>query len=154
MASGGRNSCYVVGMPSTSPRLVRDIMTRKVITLYPEDNLEKVEQGMKQFRFRHLPVADDGKLVGLITHRDLWHIAASDREPGSAQKTEAINRSVFAQDMMQRDVVTAREDMPIRDAGRLMLEEKLGCLPVTKDDGTLVGIVTQSDFVKLAIGLL
>jgi CBS domain-containing protein len=136
------------------PNLVRDIMTREVITLYPEDNLDKVEAGMKRFRFRHLPVVDDGKLVGLVTHRDLLRVAASVLEPGGAQKTKTINDTLFVQDMMQRDVVSAREDMPLLDAGRLMWDQKLGCLPVTKDDGSLVGIVTEADFLKLALELL
>jgi len=136
------------------PTLVREIMSREVITLYPEDNLDKIEEGMKRFRFRHLPVIDDGKLVGLVTHRDLLRVAASSMEPNSAAKTKKINDTLFVQDMMQRDVVTAREDMPILDAGRLMWEQKLGCLPVTADDGKLLGIVTEADFVKLALELL
>ena len=64
------------------PSLVRDIMTREVVTLYEEDNLLGVEEGMRHFRFRHLPVVDDGKLVGLITERDLLRVAASITEPG------------------------------------------------------------------------
>lgn len=136
------------------PTLVRDIMTREVITLYPEDNLDRIEAGMQRYRFRHLPVVDDGKLVGLVTHRDLLRVAASELEPGAAHKTKTINATLFVQDMMQKNVVTAREDMPILDAGRLMWDQKLGCLPVTKDDGSLVGIVTEGDFVKLALELL
>lgn len=136
------------------PTLVRDVMTREVVTLFPEDNLEKIDEGMRHFRFRHLPVVDNGKLVGLITHRDLLRVAASSLEHGGAQKTHAINRSTFVQQAMQVDVVSAREDMPLLDAGRLMWAQKLGCLPVTKDDGTLVGIITEADFLKLALVLL
>jgi CBS domain-containing membrane protein len=136
------------------PKLVRDIMTREVITLFEEDNLVGVEEGMKRYRFRHLPVADGGKLVGLITQRDLLRIAASDLEPSSMRKTEHYRQGVFVRDVMQRDLVTVREDTPLADAGLLLWTNKLGCLPVTTDDGTLVGIVTEADFVKLAITLL
>lgn len=136
------------------PMVVRDVMTRQVITLFPEDNLDKIEEGMHRFRFRHLPVVDDGRLVGLVTHRDLLRVAASVLEPGAAEKTRRINDTLFVQDVMQKDVVTAREDMSLLDAGRLMWDQKLGCLPVTSDDRKLVGIVTEADFMKLALALL
>lgn len=136
------------------PTLVRDIMTREVVTLYEEDNLLGVEEGMRHFRFRHLPVVDDGKLVGLITQRDMLRVAASVAEPGGDVKTRNINERLFARDVMARDLVTVREDTPIADAGLLMWNNKLGCLPVVDDDGKLLGIVTEADFVKLALKLL
>ncbi|MCK6537420.1 MAG: CBS domain-containing protein [Polyangiaceae bacterium] len=136
------------------PALVRDIMTREVVTLFEEDNLLGVEEGMRHFRFRHLPVVDDGKLVGLITHRDLLRVAASIAEPGGEQKTHNIQERLFARDVMSRDLVSVREDTPIADAGLLMWNNKLGCLPVLSDDGRLLGIVTEADFVKLALRLL
>jgi len=134
--------------------LVRDIMTHKVVTLYEEDNLIGVEKGMEHFKFRHLPVVDDGKLVGLVTHRDILRVAASTLELGSATKTQHLLESVFVRDVMQKDVVTAHEDTPLVDAGRIMWNNKMSCLPVIKEDGTLVGIVTEADFLKLAIAFL
>lgn len=136
------------------PNLVRDIMTQKVVTLFEEDNLTGVEDGMTHFKFRHLPVVDGKRLVGLITHRDLLRIAASALEPGAEQKTRTMNERVFARDVMQRDVVTVREDTPILDAGRLMWNNKMSCLPVIAEDGELLGIVTEGDFLKLALVLL
>lgn len=145
-------SRYLKRMPK--PTLVRDIMTREVVTLYEEDNLLGVEEGMRHFRFRHLPVVDDGKLVGLITQRDLLRIAASVAEPGGDKKTHNIKERLFARDVMARELVTVREDTPIADAGLLMWNNKLGCLPVVSDDCKLLGIVTEADFVKLALKLL
>ena len=129
-------------------------MTREVVTLFEEDNLVGVEEGMQRYKFRHLPVVDEGKLVGLVTHRDLLRVAASELEPTAARRTEHLKQSVFVRDVMRRDLVTVREDTPLEDAGRLLWNNKLGCLPVTKDDGSLVGIVTEADYVKLAIRLL
>lgn len=137
-----------------SPKLVSDIMTREVVTLYEEDNLRGVEEGMNRFRFRHLPVVDDGKLVGLVTHRDLLRMAASELEPGAAVKTAAIQERLFVRDVMQRDLVTVREDTPLLDAGRVMWNSKLGCLPVVGPEGKLVGIVTEADFLKLSLWFL
>ena len=136
------------------PHLVRDIMTQKVVTLFEEDNLTGVEEGMTHFKFRHLPVVDGKRLVGLVTHRDLLRVAASALDPGGAQKTKTMNARVFVRDVMQRDVVTVREDTPILDAGRIMWNNKMSCLPVVSDGGDLLGLVTEGDFVKLALVLL
>lgn len=141
-------------MSNLLPRVVGDIMTREVVTLYEEDNLERIEEGMKRYRFRHLPVMDDGKLVGLITHRDLLRAQASSFETGGAQKTRLISESTFVRDIMQQNVKTAHPDMALSEAGELMLDEKIGCLPVVDKSGGLCGIITEADFVKLAVRLL
>ena len=135
-------------------QLVSDIMTREVITLSEEDNLRGVSEGMEHFRFRHLPVVDGKKLVGLITHRNLLKVAASSLEPASEQKTQAFNERLFARDVMLREVATVREDTRLIDAARLMWNEKIGCLPVVADSNRLVGIVTEADFVLLTIRYL
>lgn len=136
------------------PNLVSEIMTHKVITLFEEDNLTGVEEGMAHFKFRHLPVVDGKKLVGLVTHRDLIRIAASALEAGAEQKTAHMNERLFARDVMQKEVVTVFPDTPILDAGRLMWNNKMSCLPVVDADGELLGIVTEGDFLKLALVLL
>jgi CBS domain-containing membrane protein len=136
------------------PKLVRDVMTQKVITLFEEDNLVGVEKGMKHFKFRHLPVVDAGKLVGLVTHRDLLRVAASTMESGGAQKTAHLNENVFVRDVMQRDVKTVTPDMTLLAAGQMMWEGKIGCLPVVDASQQLVGIITEADFLKLALTLL
>jgi len=135
-------------------KLVSDIMTREVITLSEEDNLSGVSDGMEHFQFRHLPIVDGKRLIGLITHQDLLRVAASTLEPASGNKTKAFNERLFARDVMQRDVVTVREDTMVVDAARLMWDKKIGCLPVVEDGNRLVGIVTEADFVLLAIRFL
>lgn len=129
-------------------------MTQKVVTLFEEDNLTGVEDGMAHFKFRHLPVVDGKRLVGLVTHRDLLRVAASALDPRGAQKTKSMNEQVFVRDVMQREVVTVRDDTPILDAGRLMWNNKMSCLPVVSDSGDLLGLVTEADFLKLALILL
>jgi CBS domain-containing protein len=136
------------------PTVVSDIMTREVVTVFEEDNLLGVEEGMQRFRFRHLPVVDGNKLVGIITHRDLLRIAASSLDTASAQKTNYWTEHCFARDIMVRDPVTVGRDTPLAVAGKLMWERKLGCLPVIEEDDTLVGIVTEADYLRLALELL
>ncbi|MBI4951731.1 MAG: CBS domain-containing protein [Myxococcales bacterium] len=129
-------------------------MTREVVTLHPADDLTGVEEGMRRLRFRHLPVVEGDKLVGLVTQRDLLRIAASSLEPGAPEKTRALVARHLVRDVMQQELVTVREDTPLAEAGELLWDHKLGCLPVVRADGGLVGIVTEADFVRLALDLL
>lgn len=140
-------------MSKEEPQIVADIMTREVATLYEEDNLERIEEAMQRFRFHHVPVVDGRKLMGLVTHRDLLRVSASSAEKRGERRTRALREHLFVRDVMTRDVKTAAPDTPLAEAGRRMLELQHGCLPVV-EDGELVGIVTQSDFVRVAIRLL
>jgi CBS domain-containing membrane protein len=141
-------------MDTRAPRLVRDLMTRQVAVLHEEENLELAEHGMKEYRFRHLPVVDGDKLVGLVSERDLLRASVSTLDSDQALRDDNLKRFFFVREIMVVDVTTVRPDTSLLDAGRLLHEKKIGCLPVTEADGTLVGIVTQSDFVALATTFL
>lgn len=136
------------------PRLVSDVMTRAVITLSEDDNLRGVDDGMKRFRFRHLPVVSGKKIVGLITHRQLLDVAVSSLDPSSERRTQALHDVLRARDVMVRKLVTAREETPLIEAGRAMWNQKIGCLPVVSGDDDLVGILTEADFMLLAVRML
>jgi CBS domain-containing protein len=136
------------------PVVVSEIMTPKVMTVFEEENLLKIEEGMAHFKFRHLPVVDGKKLVGLVTQRDLLRVAASALEANAEQKNATMKERLFVRDVMQREVVTVLPDTPILDAGRLLWNNKMSCLPVVTEERELVGIVTEADFVKLALMLL
>jgi CBS domain-containing protein len=128
---------------------VQDLMTRDVITLRPMDNLRHVDALLRLGRVRHLPVVEGGKLVGLVTHRDLL-AAAARRGPAEEVPT-------WAMDAMTRDVTTVAPESSLRKALELMLRNRFGCLPVVDARGALVGIVTDSDLVRfcgeLMVGL-
>jgi len=124
---------------------VGELMTRSnLVTLMETQNLGQAEELLRLHRIRHLPVVRNGKLVGLITHRDLLKAAAR-RPPGSATN---------ASDVMVKDVRTVRSDTPTREAVKLMLDNKYGCLPVVGADGELVGILTEADMVRYAQHLI
>ena len=141
-------------MTAETPRIVADIMTRKLATAYEEENLVQILAAMERLHFRHLPVIDDGKLVGLVTHRDLLRLSASSMDPVAGVRDATAQGSIFIRDVMQTEVTTVAADTPLAEAARLMRDTKLGCLPVVDAESKLVGMVTASDFLGLVLTLL
>ncbi len=136
------------------PRYVADIMTREVITIGEHDDLSGVEQAMERFGFRHLPVVERGVLVGLVTHRDLMRASVSSLEVAAAERDDGLKRRARAGDIMKRDVATVRADTPLSQAARVMRDRRIGALPVVDKQKRVVGLVSKSDYLKLAIRLL
>ncbi len=132
---------------------VRDLISnRELEIVYPEDNLQIVNQIMFENKIRHLPVIDrdDGSLVGVISHRDLVRhgLFATDDLPAFAEDDLLAKTKVnFA---MIRDVETIEIDTDIQDAATILLDNKFGCLPVM-EGAQLIGILTESDFVRFVL---
>lgn len=139
----------------TSPsKTVADVMTRRLVTLKPDDALGSLEEAMLALRVRHLPVVDgEGKLIGLVSHADVWHAAASVLSEGDADRN-SLNSQVPVARIMQTGLVTVAPQDSLAEVGKLMWDTKVGCVPVVEADGTLVGIVTSADFIALAVELL
>jgi len=139
--------------PNWPPRTVADLMTRKIITVGEQEPIGNLEDWMEKFQFRHLPVVGaDMKLVGLISRTDLLHAELGRMPDGST--APAVDGQTLAGSIMNRNVVFAQLDMPIATACRAMLEKQLTCIPVVLGDHTLVGILTATDFVRLALEIL
>jgi CBS domain-containing membrane protein len=135
------------------PKVVGDLMSRKVITVEEHEPIGDLEAWMKRFRFHHLPVVTTGmKLVGLITRTDFLHAALGTTPDGKS--VEKVDEKTPAGMIMRKNVVTGTPDAPLTTACRVMLSEKLGCFPIILEDGTLVGIVTHTDFARLALAML
>jgi len=148
-ASGGRWHFDVQGRP----KLAQDLMTRKIFTIGPNDKLLHLEEHMEKFRFGHLPVVEDDKLVGLITHADLLHASASFLTQ-KAKEIDEIVHNFSASRIMQRELITVRPTDTLADVAKLMWEGKVGCVLVTDENERLVGIITEGDFIRLAHHLL
>jgi acetoin utilization protein AcuB len=129
--------------------LVRDSMTREVVTVGPETTAAEALALCREKGIRHLPVLEGGWLVGMISDRDLRSATPA---LGDSDRAEALERIRVA-DEMAKEVATVRPEDPIEEAAIEMYERKIGCLPVV-DDGDLVGIVTSSDVMRAFVRLV
>jgi CBS domain-containing protein/hemerythrin-like domain-containing protein len=136
------------------PRLVGELMSRGVLSLTEDQDLRRIEDAMRLFKFRHMPVTDDDRLTGLVTQRDLLRVSASSLLPVAREQTELLAKRYRVRDIMTRAPKAVRPETRLLDAARLMLHEKLGCLPVVNADNVVVGILTEADFLRLAVELL
>ena len=133
---------------------VADLMTKEVFTLRRTDTLRDARSLMDLANIRHIPVLDDPwRFAGLITQRDLLAYAISKLAEVEADVQTEIESSIIVGDIMQTNIDTVAPGTLLTEAAGLMYRKKYGCLPVIEDD-RLVGIVTESDFLRLAIALL
>ncbi len=133
---------------------VQELMSTDLVTLTEDETLAHAQRCMERGRIRHLPVVRDGKLVGLVTHRDL--LAASFSIFAEVDPTEQrrIFSAIPVKELMHRTVTTIAPDMLVSEAARILLDCKFGCLPVVDGQGTLVGLITEADFLRLTVRLL
>jgi CBS domain-containing membrane protein len=119
---------------------VADLMSKDLLVARPTDSVGHAARIMAEAEIRHLPVVDEaGELVGLVSQRDL--LACTDTHGR-------------VRDLMSRDVLTVSPETAASEGALLLWQHKIGCVPVTSDDGRLVGILTEADFVRLCYTLL
>jgi CBS domain-containing protein len=127
--------------------VAREIMTGSPVTLKPEDTLDLANDVISLGRIRHIPIVEDGRLVGLLSERDLMG-AATATVFGLRQKSKsALLKSVLIKDVMKKKVITAKPETAIKEIAHLMKERKIGCVPVVSE-GALVGLVTTTDILR------
>ena len=132
---------------------VRDAMTPEVTTLERNDELTLADDIMRLGRIRHLPVIDKetGDLAGVLSGRDLYQSALLRALGYGSAGHRRVLKTLKVKEVMTTDPKTTSPDAPLAEAAQEMLRHKLGCLPVVQD-GKLVGILTESDFVRLFVG--
>jgi len=133
---------------------VEDIMTRSVIVLSEEDNLCDITAGLDRYRFHHLPVVDGTKLVGMLSQRDMLRSTVAGVDASAVARNREVRylEQTFVRDVMSTEVLTARKDELVSTVAERILRARVGALPVVDDAGTLLGIVTENDIVRLVAG--
>lgn len=132
-------------------RVVADYMSTEMITLQRNDTLTIAEDLMKQKRVRHLLVLDENaELCGIMSQRDLFRGAILKSLGYGSRAEDLMLASLVVKDTMTEEPITVAAATSLADAAQLMLQHRVGSLPVL-DDGRLVGILTEGDFVRLAL---
>jgi acetoin utilization protein AcuB len=136
------DDCPVRGGPM---KRVSDAMKSPVVTAKPGDKLGSLLAFVSTRKIGHFPVVEDGKVVGIVTDRDLRLAATHPAVYDLLLDLLASLDRGSVEEIMGREVITVTPDTSVARAAQLMLERKIGCLPVVSDDGRLVGIVTTTD---------
>jgi len=126
---------------------VQDIMTISCITAPPQMPVLEARQMMLEKRIRHLLVTDGTKLVGIVTDRDIRLNLPSPATSLSVWEINYLLTKLTVGDVMTKAVITVEPERPIEEAARLMLEHRIGALPVVSD-GRLGGILTETDLLR------
>ena len=134
-----------------SAQRVSEVMQTEVATLTIHDRLDLADEVMRLGRVRHMPVLEGTKLVGIVSNRDLLAASLSRVLDFAATDRRTFLRSIEISEVMSHDLITAPPDATLREVAELMLRHRIGCIPVVKSDGTLIGLVTETDLLKAAL---
>jgi CBS domain-containing protein len=123
---------------------VNEIMVKEVATLDVNDELSLANDIMRLGRIRHLPVVDGTRLVGIVSERDLFRSSLAQALGYASKDTRDLMKTLHIKDVMVTGVITIPPDTEVCEATKMMIEEKIGCLPVVEDN-LLVGLITETD---------
>ena len=126
---------------------VREIMSTNIEVVDRNDNLRTVEERMASKQLRHLPVLEQGEVVGLVTQRDLFKAAQSSAMGYGEKAQQAYLQSVRVKEIMTYPVVTIPPDTSVTAAADMMITKGIGCLPVVENQ-KLIGMVTKTDLLR------
>lgn len=126
---------------------VAEIMTTDVVAIQPQNSIAVAIRLMRQGQLRRLPVVEDGALVGIVTSGDLRRITGLASILKDPSQDNFLWHHIPVANVMTRDPISLSPDTPISEAARLLVEHKIGGLPVV-DHGSLVGIITTSDLLE------
>jgi len=129
-------------------------MTKRPITVDPETPFEDALHLMRREKIRRLPVVDKkGKLVGIVTEKDLLYASPSPATSLSIYELHYLLSKLKVHEVMTKEVITVTEYTPLEEAARIMADNKIGALPVMRGD-KLVGIITETDLFKIFLEML
>ncbi len=127
-----------------------EIMNRMLVTVDTHASLRQAQRILDRRNIRHLFVMDGKRLVGIVTDRDLRKAAPSSKSPLTTSAREEFMDELKVVEVMLRKLITASPSTTVREAAKVMIREKIGCLPVVEGK-TLVGIVTETDLLEILV---
>lgn len=127
---------------------VSEIMTKKVITLSLNDNLEKAETLFKKNKIRHIPVVNRDEIIGMLSYTDLLRISFADAVDEDDDKVDTIVYNMFTiEQVMAKKLISVNVNSTIKEVAEILASKEFHALPVL-DDNKLVGIVTTTDLIN------
>jgi acetoin utilization protein AcuB len=133
--------------------LVKIWMTKKVITIDEKDSMQEAMKLLKENDIRMLPVMKKGKLVGIVTDRDLKRASASDATTLEIHELLYLLSEIRIKEIMTKDPITVPFDYTLEETAQVLLENKISGAPVVDYDGKIVGTITQSDIFRALVSL-
>jgi len=133
--------------------LVGRRMHTSLITVTTDATLARARELLHSHRIRHLPVVEGQRLVGILTDRDIRQASPSSASGVTADQTVAFLAQIPVASAMVTDTRTVSPYTTVEEAARLMIEHKIGCLPVT-EGGRLVGIITETDILGILVDVM
>lgn len=131
---------------------VRDRMSSPAVTITPNTTLQDALNLMHEHRFRRLPVVDEkGRLVGIVSERDLLYASPPPATLLNSLELNHVLSKLQIEEVMTQDVITTTPDAFIEDPARLMVENKIGGLPIVDEDNHVVGVITETDVFRAFI---
>ena len=131
--------------------LVKDWMTREVITVSPDASLPQAHRLMTRHNIRRLPVLKNDRLVGIVTRGDVRGAEPSGATSLSIWEINYILAKLKIKDIMTLDPLTVSEEATISEVAQTMLDRKISGLPVVNSNNELVGIITESDIFRIIV---
>lgn len=131
--------------------MVRQWLVPDPITIGPETTLPEAHRLMLEHSIRRLPVVKDGHLVGIVTLGDLRGAEPSDATSLSIWEENYLLCQIEVEEIMTPRPYTISEDATVGEAAQMMLAHKISALPVVSEDGTLIGIITESDIFRMVV---
>jgi acetoin utilization protein AcuB len=129
-------------------------MTRNPVTITPDTSFPEAFRMIREKKIRHLPVVDEqGKLIGIVAQTDLLHASPSTATPFNVFEMSYLLANLHVREVMSSPPITVPENAPLEEVARVMVEKKIGCLPVMRD-GTLVGMITETDIFETFVEVL
>jgi acetoin utilization protein AcuB len=133
--------------------LVKGWMTSDVMTIDEDTSMMKASQIMKENNVRRLPVMHKGKLVGMVTDRDIKEASPSKATTLDVHELYYLLSELKVKDIMSKNIITIGPEDTVEKAAVIMLEHRISGLPVINEKGKLVGIITQGDIFKVLVSL-